>query len=169
MRPLSRTASAAAAVAAAFLMIGCASASTEPPLTRSPSPTATFACPEVEGVELPPECIPYDPEQSMAQNDRHRERTDLDQNGRAEAERAAVPVTTALEALRADGALTGESVEQAIRGAGLTSVQVRDDYGRYLFGATAPAGGCVFGEISTDTLSVEVGGFILDGGCLAMQ
>ena len=32
------------------------------------SPTPTAACPAVPGVELPPECAPYDPDAAMAAN-----------------------------------------------------------------------------------------------------
>lgn len=34
------------------------------------------------------------------------------------------------------------------------------------FGAAAPEGGCIFGEVSADVLTVEIGGIIMDGGCL---
>lgn len=154
----------------AMLLVGCAGFA--PRQTGSevePAPTPTAACPEVEGVELPPECAPYDPDHAMAQNDRYRERMELSEDSRAAAEPTIKPIRTALETLRTDGALSVDSVEQALTDAGLTSARLRGDSAGVLFGASAPAGGCVFGEVSAEVLTVEAGGPILDGGCLPAQ
>lgn len=78
-------------------------------------------------------------------------------------------VTERLEELRSRGDVTVEAVEAALHAGGLVSAQVRDDYGRILFGASGPAGGCVFGEVADGGVSVDVGGYILDGGCLPAQ
>jgi hypothetical protein len=153
---------------ALVLLTGCQSTPVahDRPAVKRPSDAPTAACPELPGVELPPGCAPYDPEWAMAQNDRHRERMGVDAEAQAAAADIVAAVTAALEALRASGDLTAESVGDALRAAGASDVQVRDEPGRVLFGAGAPAGGCVFGELDADRVRVELGGYILDGGCL---
>jgi hypothetical protein len=136
--------------------------------TTSPSPTATAACPIVEGVELPPECAPYDPEHAMALNDRHRERVPLSDDARAAAERSIAAVRPALDALRASG-LTTDAVADALDDAGLTGVSTLGDSRAVAVGADAPAGGCIFGEVRPDVVTIDAGGVILDGGCLPAQ
>ncbi|WP_157550832.1 MULTISPECIES: hypothetical protein [Microbacterium] len=162
-------------IATTMLLAGCATAttglSTASPTasassTASPSPTPTAACPQVEGVELPPDCAPYDPDNAMAQNDRYRDRVDLSEASRAAAERPATDIRTALEALRTSGDLSVDAVEDAISDAGLSDIQIIGDERAVAFGVAAPEGGCIFGEVSADVLSVEVGGIIMDGGCL---
>lgn len=162
-------------IATTMLLAGCATAttglSTASPTasassTASPSPTPTAACPQVEGVELPPDCAPYDPDNAMAQNDRYRDRVDLSEASRAAAERPATEIRTALEALRTSGDLSVDAVEDAISDAGLSDIQIIGDERAVAFGVAAPEGGCIFGEVSADVLSVEVGGIIMDGGCL---
>lgn len=162
-------------IATTMLLAGCATATTglstasptaSASATASPSPTPTAACPQVEGVELPPDCAPYDPDNAMAQNDRYRDRVDLSEASRAAAERPATEIRTALEALRTSGDLSVDAVEDAISDAGLSDIQIIGDERAVAFGVAAPEGGCIFGEVSADVLSVEVGGIIMDGGCL---
>ncbi|WP_157534277.1 hypothetical protein [Microbacterium sp. Leaf320] len=156
-------------VAATALLAGCATASPAPlgaSPSESPSPTPTAACPQIEGVELPPECAPYDPDNAMAQNERYRDRMDLSEDSRAAAETPANEIRTALETLRTSGDLSVSAVEDAIAAAGLTGIQTLGDERAVAFGAAAPAGGCIFGEVSADVLTVEIGGIIMDGGCL---
>ncbi|MCP1428275.1 uncharacterized protein YceK [Microbacterium foliorum] len=162
-------------IATTMLLAGCATATTglstasptaSASATASPSPTPTAACPQVEGVELPPDCAPYDPDNAMAQNDRYRDRVDLSEASRAAAERPATDIRTALKALRASGDLSVDAVEDAISDAGLSDIQIIGDERAVAFGVAAPEGGCIFGEVSADVLSVEVGGIIMDGGCL---
>lgn len=162
-------------IATTMLLAGCATATTglstasptaSASATASPSPTPTAACPQVEGVELPPDCAPYDPDNAMAQNDRYRDRVDLSEASRAAAERPATDIRTALEALRTSGDLSVDAVEDAISDAGLSDIQIIGDERAVAFGVAAPEGGCIFGEVSADVLSVEVGGIIMDGGCL---
>ncbi|WP_431798465.1 hypothetical protein [Microbacterium kunmingense] len=130
------------------------------------SPTPTAACPAVPGVELPPECAPYDPDAAMAANDGYQERMPLSDDAVA-ANRELLPeVVVALDSLRSDGAVTPESVVATLSEAGLTDVQTRGDASGLLFGAMGVAGGCFYGEISLQTVQIEVGGLILDGGCL---
>lgn len=152
-----------------LLFAGCATPAAPQSTTATPTPTPTAACPQIEGVEMPPECAPYDPEKSMAQNDRYRERMDLSQEARAAAEEAIAVARPALEELRTSGALSTTAVQDALADAGLAGAYVRDDYGTLLFGADAPEGGCVFGSVTADALSIEAGGYIMDGGCLPAQ
>ncbi|MGJ0389949.1 hypothetical protein [Microbacterium sp. CGR1] len=156
-------------IAATALLVGCASAGPAPlgaPLSESPTPTPTAACPQVEGVDLPPDCAPYDPDNAMAQNERYRDRVDLSDDSRAAAEKPANDVRTALETLRTSGDLSVTAVEDAIASAGLTDIQTLGDERAVAFGAAAPQGGCIFGEVSADVLTVDIGGVIMDGGCL---
>ena len=152
-----------------MMLAGCATATTGPPgasPSASPSPTPTAACPQIEGVDLPPDCAPYDPDHAMAQNERYRDRVDLSEESRAAAEEPAAAVRTGLETLRASGDLSVNAVEEVFAAAGLAGVQTLGDERAVAFGAAAPEGGCIFGEVSTDILTVEIGGVIMDGGCL---
>lgn len=149
---------------------GCATAS--PPggaAGPTPSPTPTAACPQVEGVELPPGCAPYDPDHAMAQNDRHRERMELSEEARAIAEERIPTISAALEALRAAGEVSPDAVEDVLTDAGLNGIRAGGDDRSVAFGADGPAGGCIFGQVSAEVLTVEAGGYILDGGCFPAQ
>ncbi|TFV82279.1 hypothetical protein E4V99_15320 [Microbacterium sp. dk485] len=172
-RPASRRRLCLAVAIVGLLLSGCATnAAPGTPSTpggaASASATPTAACPQVEGVDLPPECAPYDQEAAMALNDRHRERVELDEDAQGANAEVVPSLTAALEDLRVRGAATEDSVRAALSDAGLIDAQVRGDYGRILFGAVGPGGGCVFGEVA-DAVAVDVGGYILDGGCLPAQ
>ena len=152
------------------LLAGCAIALQGDPgsVAGSASPTPQYACPEQPGVELPPECAPYDPDAAMAQNDVYRERFEMDAADQAANADLVASVAAALEGLDRS-ALTEESVTTAITGAGVEgSVQLLGDERAYAYGA-AVAGGCVFGQEDQTAVSVELGGFIRDGGCLPAQ
>ncbi|WP_141938183.1 hypothetical protein [Microbacterium sp. SLBN-154] len=155
---------------AVSVLAGCAGGGVQVSAeSRAGSPTPTAACPAVPGVELPPECAPYDPDAAMAANDGYRERMPLSDEAVA-ANRELLPeVVVALDSLRSDGAVTPESVVATLHDAGLTDVQTRGDSNGLLFGAVGVAGGCFYGEISVQTVQIEVGGLILDGGCLPAQ
>lgn len=161
------------AFAVAATVTGCAIDDASRPTTDAAAPTpstsASYACPVVEGVQLPPECAPYDPDAAMAANDRYRDRMAIDDEARAAAEEISPDVVAALTAAAAEGALSTEKAVDALTGAGALTPQVRAEAGRVLFGAAGPKGGCLFGEVSGTTVSVEVGGYILDGGCLPAQ
>jgi len=150
------------------VLTGCAGVAARP-ASDTASPTPTAACPQVDGQELPPECAPYDPDHAMAQNERHRERLELSDDALAAARDVTGPLGIALEEVRASGAVSVDTVQNAIERTGLSDIQVREDYGTVLFGVAAPKGGCVFGEVSTDAIAVEAGGYIADGGCLPAQ
>ena len=74
-----------------------------------------------------------------------------------------------LEALRTEGEISIRAVEQALQEIGLPGAVVRGDEAAVEFGAGAPEGGCVFGEVRQDAVRVEAGGYIMDGGCLPAQ
>ncbi|MBQ3359458.1 MAG: hypothetical protein IJG47_11230 [Microbacterium sp.] len=157
-----------AGIGAVLLLAGCAGPSgVGAELTPTVTPTA--ACPQVEGVDLPPECAPYDPEQAMDLNDRYRDRMEIDS---ATHEASAAVVETLridLEGLRTAGTFTVDTVRAALTDAGLPDAQVREDYGDVLFGVGGVDGGCVFGEVTEEGVTVDIGGYILDGGCLPAQ
>ncbi|MFT4258502.1 hypothetical protein [Microbacterium sp.] len=135
----------------------------------APSTSPTAACPLIEGVEPPPDCVPYDPDHAMAQNDVYRQRMDLSDGEREAAERAIAEVSPALDALRAGNGVTADAVEAALEDAGLADAQARGDERVVAFAAYGPEGGCVFGEVSAEALRIEAGGYIMDGGCLPAQ
>src|SRR5688572_13171968 len=103
----------AAVTTVALLLVGCAGIAT-PESGDEVAETPTAACPQIDGVELPPECAPYDPDNAMAQNDRYRERMELSEESRAAAQETIEPIRAALEALRSGDALSTDSVEQAL-------------------------------------------------------
>lgn len=135
--------------------------------SQTPTPTPLYACPEQPGVELPPECAPYDPDAAMAQNDRYRERMEMDAADQAANQELVDALTAALEGLDR-AALSEDAVRSAILEVGAADVQLRGDARAYLFGAIVP-GGCVYGSVEQTAVTVELGGFILDGGCLPAQ
>jgi hypothetical protein len=171
---MARLGRAAIVLAAIAMLSGCASASpaagpAAPSPSQTPTPTPTAACPAIEGVELPPECAPYDPEEAMAANDRHRQRMPLDEVAKTSNTEIAGALRGELEGLLSQENATVEGVAQVLEAGGLEAPQVREDYGRILFGASGPSGGCVFGEVTEGGVSIEAGGYILDGGCLPAQ
>lgn len=156
-------------VAVLALTTGCATAvDAAPGASASPAPGA--ACPTQEGVDLPEGCAGYDPDAAMAQNEMYRQRMELGAEARAANERLVAPITAALEALRtADGGFSEEGVRTALADAGALAIQTRTGAGDVLFGAAGPTGGCVYGAVEAERVTVEVGGIIMDGGCLPAQ
>jgi len=141
--------------------------------SRSPSasPSPTCAVAEQPGVEPPPGCVVYDAEKNMALNEGYRERADQPEAGRAAGEALIGPATASLEALRTSGAtITEEAVRSALVEAGVDGDSIQTDgvEGSFAFGAAVAGGGCIHGGITPEGVSVEIGGFIADGGCLAM-
>ena len=149
-------------------LVGCAGRGA-PGAEAIPTPTPTAACPQIEGVELPPECAPYDPDAAMAQNERYRERMELPEEAAAAAQEFVAPVQAGLEEIRVSGTISIETVEQVITDAGLPQPQLRSGAGDVLFGVAGPEGGCVFGAVTPEEVTIEVGGNIMDGGCLPAQ
>lgn len=155
-----------------FLLGGCAgtpagSNGGGPSAASTPTPTA--ACPQIEGVVLPPECAPYDPDRAMAQNDRYRERMALSDEAAAAAAQPVSELRARLETLRTEGEISVTAVEGALREVGLPDDPVRGDDRAVEFAVAGPGGGCVFGEVRPESVLVEAGGYIMDGGCLPAQ
>ena len=106
----------------------------------------------------------------MGLNDLYRQRIELPADVTADITEFVVPVTEALDALRAAGPpFTEAAVRSALEAEGLSSVQTRSGAGDVLFGAQPPAGGCVYGALEEEKVTVEAGGYIMDGGCLPAQ
>ncbi|WP_458041169.1 MULTISPECIES: hypothetical protein [Bacteria] len=135
----------------------------------SPTPTPTCAVPEQPGVESPEGCVVYDGEANMELNELYRERMEMTDAARAVGEEYVGPLTSALTAWRDSGAvLTEDGARDVFAEAGfdVEVVQVRESHGEVLFGVGID-GGCVFGAVTPDAVAVDVGGYIMDGGCLA--
>ena len=183
MRPLRARATVPLTVVAIVIALsGCASGpaatSTEPTSTQtSPTPEPTCVVPAQPGVEPPPGCTTYDPEVNMNANEMYRERLDISDAAQAAGGDAAGRGTAELEKLRASGSeVTADAVRSALADAGLSAdgIQTREEGGSVLFGATFSSPGddmasCVYGSVSAGSVSVEVGGLIMDGGCLPAQ
>jgi hypothetical protein len=176
MRPLpARAALPLALVAAVLALSGCAPAATSADPATTPEPTCVL--PAQPGVEPPPGCTTYDPEANMNANEMYRERLDISDAAQAAGGDAAGRATAELEKLRASGSeVTADAVRSALADAGLSAdgIQTREEGGSVLFGATfsSPAddmASCVYGSVSAGSVSVEVGGLIMDGGCLPAQ
>lgn len=133
----------------------------------SSSPTA--ACPRVEEMPDGANCAVYDPDAAMAENRRYKQQMPISPEVRAEFEGYVGPARTALESLKPPA--SADDVERALGSVGLDehSVQTDDAGNGVRFGAST-GGGCVKGSVSLDGIvNVSTGGFILDGGCLAMS
>ena len=154
-----------------LMLTGCAAG----PGVPSPSPTPTAACPKpIEGPDLEG-CVPFDPDASMAQNERYRDRRELSDEQLAQSVAVVAAASIALEPFTLpDATVTETAVVDALVDAGFpretiqTLVAERTDGTAVAFGVAADFGGCVFGEVSARGLSIDAGGYILDGGCLAM-
>lgn len=160
----------AAVMLLAVALAGCASPA-DTPTASSASPTPTCAVAAQPGVEPPAGCVVYDPEQNMASNETYRERMAQPEAGRIAGEALLEPVTTALTGLRSSGAaLTDDAVRAALAAAGVAEehIQTTGSEGAIAFGAAVAGGGCIFGGVTAEAATVEVGGYIMDGGCLAM-
>ncbi|MCX6501586.1 MAG: hypothetical protein NT132_04120 [Microbacterium sp.] len=127
------------------------------------------------GVEPPDGCTVYDPEVNMQTNEQYRERMPLTDAGAQAGAALAEAASGALTDLRASGAtLDNDAVTAALASAGLDprGVQVQAQADSILFGAVFTPGdgtgvaGCIFGSVSSSAVSVDVGGLIMDGGCL---
>ncbi len=153
----------------ALTLTGCA---TDP---GAPAPTPTAACPEPVHGPAPEGCAPFDPDAAMAENERYRDRLPLTESQVADAAEPLAAATTALEPFALPGATVTESaVIEALASAGFsrsgiqTLVAERDDGTSVALGISADFGGCLFGGVSVRGLELDAGGYILDGGCLAM-
>jgi hypothetical protein len=111
-------------------------------------------------------------ERNQAANNSFRERRALPPVYYLAAQPCVDKVRAALAKLREKNRYDAASVEQALRGAGLTEAYARVpgrlDLGSgsgVVFSAT-PGAGCIVGHHGPDDTTVEYGGGVLDGGCL---
>jgi len=158
---------ASAGLVLAGLLLGACGTVSAPPAEPggTPAPRASVACPEPVGGDVPAGCVPYDPEWAMEQNERYRDRMPMDAQTRAANAPVLQDAVAVLEQL--GGRVTPEAVDRALTDVGLSGVRTRDADGGVAFGGGAPAGGCVHGAVdAAGTVTAELGGYILDGGCL---
>jgi len=171
---VTRWAAAIAGTAVTVLLAGGCAGVAAPGVgsPRAATPAAaspTAACPVQPGVELPENCAPYDPDAAMALNDAYRQRMPSSNESPAATAVLVDGVRARLDDARADGGWSEESVRALLEEAGLSDIQTRTGAGDVLFGAVPPGGGCVFGALEEQAVTVEAGGYILDGGCLPAQ
>jgi len=150
--------------ALAIALSGCTSRVEQ----QTPAPTVTAACPIQEGIQLPEGCAPYDAEKAMAENERYRERFDLDGDDELVISELVPSVTLSLNDLVASGETIDEkSVRTAVERTGLTGVQTLGpgvplassaeavtwpvEFGAFV----ETGGGCVFGEVSPAGAAVK--------------
>lgn len=153
---------------------GCASRPPAPGAAPSPRESACAIAENPHGEPPPEGCVVYDPEQNMADNQRWRDRVaisnDADTAGGAYVE----SVTRGLTDLRNSGTVTAESVRQVFLDEGFParSIETLGDLGNVGFGVTVGSPrsqeftACLFGAVGPDGVNVDVGGPIMDGGCL---
>lgn len=157
-----------ALAAAALALAGCAAA----PVSNEASPSPSWInCDAVLGTEPISTCPAPTAEGGVhPENEAYRDRRPVDAATQAELDALVAPVTAALQPL-ADGAvpISGKAVIAAIVSAGFAAadVQVTEASG-VAFGASTGAA-CVFGGVQPGRLEVAAGGYINDGGCLALS
>ncbi|WP_069385412.1 DUF6993 domain-containing protein [Cellulosimicrobium cellulans] len=153
---------------------------TAPGPAVSPSATVTGACPETgtddAGGGDPASgttCAPYDGEAAMRANEAYRQRAGTPE-GDALAAQSVPAVESALVPLVTGEPLDRDEVVAALRAAGFTDAAVTPETSplglvatSFGVGVSVP-GGCVFGGVAPDGVTLEAGGPIADGGCLAM-
>jgi hypothetical protein len=156
---------------------GCASLPTEGASAAaeqtSSSPTAlepsSVACPQIDNEELPPECIPYDPQALMDSNQLYKERFPVDPDAFASFEAQRADITSEFKALQDSGTLSPDAVKSVLTDAGVGSggdnVYAQDNIEGIIFGGTGPNGGCVLGTVSPTSIEMDIVGPIMDGGC----
>ncbi|MFF5214140.1 hypothetical protein [Micromonospora sp. NPDC000442] len=157
----------------------CVAAAAAPPegVTKAPVPSgaSTAPIPSGTGHSMADERVREEMlRRQQAANDAFRQRGTLEPETAAGARACATEVLKGLNLLTADGRdePDEEAVRRAVTATGLTDVVVRPP-GRLDLG---PGGGlifagwtgraCVFGNVRSDDITVEIGARIADGGCL---
>ncbi|XAZ30963.1 hypothetical protein AAHB34_18120 [Paenarthrobacter ureafaciens] len=160
-----RTALAIAAVVLAALA-GCA----EAPATTTPSsgiPTPTAACPTTGTEPQQANCIAYDGDAAMAQNEMYRQRRKLTPEMLTQLNQYVEPARKALAAVPRP--VTGNDVEAALTSIDMMDIRTDDGGKGVRFGAAVRSGGCIYGFVPNDgEPELATGGPIMDGGCLEM-
>ncbi|MFK0002339.1 hypothetical protein [Paenarthrobacter sp. NPDC090522] len=140
-----------------------------PPTTAPPqqSPTPTAACPSAGTEPQPNNCVAYDGNAAMAQNEMYRQRRKLSPEIQAQLNAHLDPAKEALNAL--DKPATPADVEAAFASLNLKEVQTDDGGNGVRFGVAVPSGGCLYGVVPGEgEATIQAGGSIMDGGCLEM-
>lgn len=154
-------------VAVSASLSGCgAPAGTAPPTPRA-------ACPTVEGAPSDPGCAYYDPDKAMGQNELYRQRREVVSDVQERGDALLPRVREALEPFVSGGVeITKDAVTDAILELGVepSALRLQGDPPRTVGIAIGIdlGGGCLFGGVTTDRVDAEVGGYIMDGGCLVM-
>jgi hypothetical protein len=135
---------------------------------------SSVACPQVEGVDLPPECIPYDPEAFMDANEAYKDRIPVSEKAFAGFEVKREEVEVAIAALQASDDVTIDSVADVLETAGLgpdpiEPVRTWENVDGVHFMAGGPTGGCVEGTVTVKALNMALKGYVNDGGCIALS
>ncbi len=165
-----RIARAGAVVAAVVLIAGCAQGAGAVGGAPSGGPApSSVACPIQEGVELPEECIPYDPQALMDSNERYRDRMPVSAEAFAAFEAVREDVESGVERLRRDDALTPEAVRAVLEAVGAEVGEAYEIEGTIFVLGNGPAGGCVEGRVDAEVTEIDAVGFIMDGGCIALS
>jgi hypothetical protein len=110
----------------------------------------------------------------MVDNQRWRDRVGISADAQAAGDSHVESVTQGLTDLRDSGTVTAETVRQVFVDEGFPprSIATVGDAGNVGFGVTVSSAkghefaACLFGTVGPDGVSVEVGGPIMDGGCL---
>lgn len=106
-------------------------------------------------------------------NEAYRERVGSPE-GRAEAALSLPEVEAALEPLVSGEAVDQDAVRSALVAAGFENVQVHggstlsSETSTHVAVGVGVPGGCVYGAVGPDGVTLEAGGPIMDGGCLEM-
>ncbi|GEK21756.1 hypothetical protein [Cellulomonas xylanilytica] len=160
---------------ALVLVGGCASrAARSGAADPSASVTPTAACPIYEGQEMPDDCVPYDGEAMMAQNDAYRQRFEPTDESRTEVEPQRAAAQAALATL-VGGPLSVDAVRDALEAAGFDRdapwvEAAGDPAAASSIGVIISVGGlCLVGTLDGEHAEVETDGMIADGGCVPAQ
>ncbi|SEF18808.1 hypothetical protein [Jiangella alba] len=131
--------------------------------------SATGACPSVHDQPMPDDCVGYDPDAGMRANDAYRERSVLPPGGRGEAVEHHARIVAALTEAVAAGPLTVDDARAVLEPLGYDSVQGHGSSEVSMGGLSIGVDvgtGCVYGEIRDTEVTLDIGGGIVDGGCL---
>lgn len=112
-------------------------------------------------MELPPECVPYDPEAFMDANLAYKDHMPVDELSFAGFEAKRADITAAIVALRDSGDLTVDSLAATVNTAGpgpehLAVIRAWDDAGTLRFDAYGPTGGCVEGSVTNTEVEMAI-------------
>lgn len=157
----------------AAVLAGCAQAPGDdaPQAETTSPPPSSVACPQVEGVQLPPECVPYDPQALMDANHDYADRYPVSELAFAAFEQARPGIEAAVARLQASGSVTVDSVARTLEDAGLGASRIEpvvtwENIDGIKFMAGGPAAGCVEGSVTVDSFEMHIMGYIHDGGCI---